>query len=45
MASRPMFSAVGLFLDLKSNILQEQNVIYFLFHIRLPNFRLLGSII
>ena len=40
-----MFSAVGLFLGLKSNILHEQNVIYFQFYIRLPNFRFLGSII
>ena len=40
-----MFSAVGLFLGLKSKILNEQNVIYFQFYIRLPNFRLLGSII
>ena len=40
-----MFSAVGLFLSLKSKISYEQNVIYFQFYIRLPNFRLLGSII
>ena len=44
-ASRPMFSAVGLFLGLKSKILHEQNVIHFQFYIRLPNCRLLGSII
>ena len=43
--SRPMFSAVGLFLGLKSKISHEQNVIYFQFYIRLPNCRLLGSII
>ena len=43
--SRPMFSAVGLFLGLKSKILHEQNVIHFQFYIRLPNCRLLGSII
>ena len=40
-----MFSAVGLFLGLKSKISHEQNVIYFQFYIRLPNCRLLGSII
>ena len=40
-----MFSAVGLFLGLKSKISYEQNVIYFQFYIRLPNFRDLGSII
>ena len=40
-----MFSAVGLFLGLKSEISHEQNVIYFQFYIRLPNCRLLGSII
>ena len=44
-ACRPMFLAIGLFLGLKSKILHEQNVIYFQFYIRLPNFRLLGSII
>ena len=44
-ASRPMFSAVGLFLGLKSKISHEQNVIYFQFYIRPPNCRLLGSII
>ena len=44
-ASRPMFSAVGLFLGLKSKISHEQNVIYFQFYIRLPNCRLLGTII
>ena len=32
-------------LGLKSKISHEQNVIYFQFYIRLPNFRLLGSII
>ena len=40
-----MFSAVGLFLGLKSKISYEQNVMYFQFYIRLPNCRLLGSII
>ena len=40
-----MFSAVGLFLGLKSKISHEQNVIYFQFYVRLPNFRLLGSLI
>ena len=44
-AGRPMFSAVGLFLGLKSKSSHEQNVIYFQFYIRLPNCRLLGSII
>ena len=44
-ASRPMFSVVGLFLGLKSKISYEQNVIYFQFYIRLPNFRVLDSII
>ena len=39
------FSTVGLFLGIKSKILQEQNVKKFQFYIRLPNFRLLGSII
>ena len=40
-----MFSAVGLFLGLKSKISYKQNVIYFQFYIRLPNFRLLRSIV
>ena len=44
-AGRPMFSAVGLFLSLKSKMLHEQYVIYFQFYIRLPNLGLLGSII
>ena len=44
-AGRPMFSAVGLFLGIKSKISHEQNVNYFQFYIRLPNCRLLGSII
>ena len=39
------FSAVGLFLGLKSKMSHEQNVIYFKFYIRLPNFILLGSIL
>ena len=39
------FSAVGLFLGLKSKISHYQNVIYFQVYIRLSNFRLLGSII
>ena len=39
------FRAVGLFLGRKSNISQEQNVKEFQFYIRIPNFRLLGSII
>ena len=38
-------SALGQFLGLKSKILLEQNVIHFQFYTRLPNFRLLGSII
>ena len=42
---RAGFSAVGLFLDRKSKISQEQNVKEFEFYIRMPNFRLLGSII
>ena len=42
---RAGFSAVGLFLGRKSNISQEQNVKEFQFYIRMPNFRLLGSII
>ena len=37
-----MFSAVGLFLGLKSKTSHKQNVIYFQFYIRLPNFRLLN---
>ena len=36
--------ALGLFLSLKSKILHLQNVSIFQFYIRLPNFRLLGSI-
>ena len=40
-----MFSAVGLFLGLKSKISYKQNVIYFQFYIRLPNFRLLRLIV
>ena len=39
------FQAVGLFLGLKSKISHDQNVIHFQFYIRLPNFKLLGSII
>ena len=39
------FSAVGLFLGRKSKISHEQNVTEFQFYIRMPNFRLLGSII
>ena len=39
------FSAVGLFLGRKSKISHEQNVKEFQFYIRMPNFRLLGSII
>ena len=39
------FSAVGLFLGLKSKFSHEQNVIYYQFYIRLPKFRLLSSII
>ena len=42
---RDGFSAVGLFLGRKSKISQEQNVKEFEFYIRIPNFRLLGSII
>ena len=42
---RAGFSAVGLFLDRKTKISQEQNVKEFQFYIRMPNFRLLGSII
>ena len=42
---RAGFSAVGLFLGLKSKISREQNVKEFQFYIRMPNFRLLGSII
>ena len=40
-----MFSAVGLFLGLKSKILHLLNVIYFQSYIRLQNFRLIGLII
>ena len=40
-----VFSAVGLFLGRKSKISHEQNVKEFQFYIRMPNFRLLGSII
>ena len=39
------FSAVSLFLGIKSKISHEQNVNKFQFYIRLPNFTLLGSII
>ena len=39
------FLAVGLFLDWKSKISHKQNVKEFQFYIRMPNFRLLGSII
>ena len=42
---RAGFSPVGLFLGRKSKIFHEQNVKEFLFYIRMPNFRLLGSII
>ena len=42
---RAGFSVVGLFLGRKSKIFQEQNVKEFQFYIRMPNFRLLGSII
>ena len=42
---RAGFSAVSLFLGRKSKISQEQNVKEFQFYIRMPNFRLLGSII
>ena len=42
---RTGFSTVGLFLGRKSKISQEQNVKEFQFYIRMPNFRLLGSII
>ena len=42
---RAGFSAVGLFLGRKSKISHEQNVKEFQFYIRMPNFRLLGSII
>ena len=36
MGGIPMFSAVGLFLGLKSKISHEQNVIYFQFYIATP---------
>ena len=42
---RAGFSAVCLFLGRKSKISHEQNVKEFKFYIRLPKFRLLGSII
>ena len=42
---RAWFSAVGLFLGWKSKISHEQNVCIFQFYIRLPSFRLSGSII
>ena len=42
---RAGFLAVGLFLGRKSKISHEQNVKEFQFYIRMPNFRLLGSII
>ena len=42
---RAGLSAVGLFLGRKSKISHEQNVKEFQFYIRIPNFRLLGSII
>ena len=42
---RPGFLAVGLFLGRKSKISQEQNVKEFQFYIRMPNFRLLSSLI
>ena len=41
---RACFSAVTLFLGRKSKISHEQNVKEFQFFIRMPNFRLLGSI-
>ena len=41
---RSGFSAVGLFLGRKLIISQEQNVKEFQFYMRIPNFRLLGSI-
>ena len=39
------FRAVGLYLGLKLKISHKQNVKEFQFYIRMPNFRLLGSII
>ena len=42
---RAGFLAVGLFLGRKSKNFHEQNVNEFQFYIRMPNFRLLGSII
>ena len=42
---RAGFSAVGLFLGRKSKISHEQNVKEFQFYMRIPNFRLIGSII
>ena len=42
---RAVFSAVGLFLGRKSKIFHEQNVKEFQFYIRIPNYRLLGSIL
>ena len=42
---RAGFLAVGLFLDQKLKISQEQNVKEFQFYIRMQYFRLLGSII
>ena len=42
---RTGFSAIGLFLGRKSKTFHEQNVKEFQFYIRMPNFRLLGSII
>ena len=42
---RAWFSAEGLFLGRKSKISHEQNDKEFQFYIRMPNFRLLGSII
>ena len=39
------FRAVGMFLGPKSKISQEKNVKEFKFYLRMPNFRLLGSII
>ena len=42
---RAGFSAVDLFLSRKLKIFQEQNVKGFQFYIRMPNFRLPGSII
>ena len=42
---RAGFSALGLFQGQNLKISQEQNVKEFQFYIRIPNFRLLGSII